>query len=105
MWRDFVDYDKLTFTQELRRKFGSNNLWGKRVRFRYRRENGKSKKVSGKLFYISHRPGRGFALHLKQVKWMGHYFGGLILVFPTRNIVWVSYEIPKLLGSGKVERG
>lgn len=86
-----------TYTDKLREKFRDHGFIGKRVTFRFRQENGKSKKVSGKLIYVSHKPNRGFRLHLIKVRWLGRYWAGAELVFPTHRIIWVRHEIPKLL--------
>lgn len=90
-----------SFTDKLREELYQRGFWGRRVVFRFRMENGKLKKVSGKLVYISHRPGRGFAIHLIQVRWLGQYFGPLEFAFETRQIQWIRHEIPKLLMAGR----
>lgn len=94
-----MNWNRQTHTDKLRARLRFH--WGKRITFRIRMKNGKSKKVTGKLVYFSHRPSDGFALHLTNVKWLGQYWGGLNLKFPTKRIIWIRHDIPKLLEGGE----
>ena len=93
------------FTDELRAKLDPL-AYGKRITFRYRRL-GKSKKVRGRFVGIVHQPRRGFCIILTQVKWMGHYWGGMRLRFRCHNITWTRrYEcmMPLLTASTQGKR-
>lgn len=92
------------FTDELRKELWTRGFWGRRVTFRFRMESGKSKKVSGRLVYVSHEPERGFRIHLKHVRWLGRYWGSLELLFPTRQIIWTRVAVPQMLQSGEQSR-
>ena len=85
MW----NYPDETYTDKLRAKLAPI-AYGKKIAFRYRRL-GKTKKVSGRFKYLSHTPGKGFAISMAQVKWLGHYWGAIGLRFWCRDIVWTQH--------------
>lgn len=90
MWGWHRDWDKTYFTDELRKRV-LPLARGQRVTFRYRcKPGGRTKKVKGEFVYLSHKPGIGFRIHLRKVRWEGHYFR-FIMIFPCDRIVWTRH--------------
>jgi hypothetical protein len=60
---------------------------GKRITFRTRFGTHKTKKVSGVLVYVSHKPDVGFRLHLTRVRHRGMFLP-FVTIWLCRDIIW-----------------
>ena len=99
MWNWTKDRDRTYFTDELRQKIVPL-VQGRRIEFRYRcKPGGRTKKVTGIFVYLSHKPERGFRLHLKKVRWLGHYWP-IDMIFFCDKIIWTQrYDFVPLLAA------
>lgn len=79
----------MKFTEELRHALCAAG-WrpGTQIAFYLRMANGKRKRVRGKFAGVFHKPKAGFIIELRNVHWLGRYFGPLSLGFLASQIEW-----------------
>lgn len=97
--------EDMRFTDHIRKMLYQRGLrLGQKLTFQTRCGH-KWKRVRGQFSYFSHTPDTGFRIHLTHVKWRGHYFGPMALVFKCRDIRWTVLDQPFLLMAGDAHIG